>query len=271
METPTAQWSVLQTQLIFLAQFVAFSEQLKVSFDAFYANFKKKFPEKAADVPQPFPTNGEEVDTFAVIFLHIKEILDYPYANLNVYTAFMEMPSHYILHDLISWVSTHREYGKSNKLIRFLHKLTELAYCLSQYKSYVVKIWQAEQAIRQQCIDRHQKFNSHTIEKRFSRDLCKINKLVNLLNQELQYYLPRLIPSPALYNRRDLAKQDMFVLLSCMVMCNKASWMDFQQTLTSNTCLPLMKKKLVPVLFTNHKVNITNLITLYFLCFARHF
>jgi hypothetical protein len=266
-------WVVLQNQLVTLAQLSSFVHHLEEAFTTFYNTQKSQFPNRILFVPLVFRgQNGEGVvDPGMVIFSYLKYVLQLSLSEPNFGTISRDGQYFDLFMRLFSWTKEHSQNGKKNRIARLIKILCELTNIVAVYKIYVSSVFQTEDEMRKTARDRHIKFHSSTIEKAFSKDQSKINMWVNLLNQELQIYLPRLIPSPALHRRLDLARQDTFVALASISICNRAAWFDFKQSCVGDIILPNMKKKLVPTLFSHFSHDIEVVIVIFLVNFSKQF
>jgi hypothetical protein len=268
-----ATWVVLQNQLVTLAQLSSFVHHLEGAFTTFYNTQKSQFPNRVLSVPRAFHgQNGEGVvDPGMVIFSYLKYVLQLSLSEPNFGRISRNAPYYDLFMSLFTWTKEHSQDGKKNRVARLIRILCELTFIVVGYKMYVASVFQTEEEMRKSARDRHQKFHSSTIEKCFSKDQSKINIWVNLLNQELQTYLPRLIPSPALHRRLDLARQDTFVALSSISICNRAAWFDFKQSWVGDMVVPDMKKKLVPTLFSHFSHDIEVVMVIFLVNFSKQF
>jgi hypothetical protein len=258
-------WVILQNQLTILAQLASFTHVLENAYKHFCAAKKTTCSSKFPTFPIPYKKT-DMLDPCIAIFSYLHSVLQLSISETNIESVKNRLPSRNDFLILYKWTVHNPNKSRVARITRNLCLLTTI---ISEYKTYVVNVYQYEERLKKFPGALYNQFPGCLAEKKFSKFQSKINIYVNLLNQELQQYLPRLIPSPALYRRQDLARQDTFVFLANLSICNKLSWVDFKQSWVTVELVPTMKKTLVSKMFSHFNHDITSILDLVIVNFAK--
>jgi hypothetical protein len=215
------------------------------------------------------------IEKYLNIILYFKSIFEVSLNDPNYLTTLENLPYTDQFKDFCNLINdTNTKHDvKNNKFLRISIIFKYLIIIILTYKRNVIEVFQKQQKLsknqnpifpRQSKCKPINNFRAPSFDRFFSKNVNLINTQINLLNQELQDFLPRLIPSPALERRLDLKREATCITIMSIIICNKTTLHIFKELPIDHIIFAKMKKKLVPFLLSNiyHDFDITHIFSL---------